>query len=168
VVLSTQRSSKLPKDSLEKCKQNSQFTTQVEMNCRSLFVRTFPIVGKAWEVFPSFSYPCVRVSRQLFSGFGLATMAAANTKELETKVRDRLVQLYKQTPCMPIMVRIAWHDAGTYDVNTNTGGVNGSVRFDVEQKHKANAGLKVALDLLAPIKKVRTSSLEKAGNGLML
>ncbi|GJD05913.1 Probable L-ascorbate peroxidase 4 [Galdieria sulphuraria] len=31
--------------------------------------------------------------------------------------------------------------------------VNGSVRFDVEQKHKANAGLKVALDLLAPIKK---------------
>jgi len=80
-------------------------------------------------------------------------MAAANTKELETKVRDRLVQLYKQTPCMPIMVRIAWHDAGTYDVNTNTGGVNGSVRFDVEQKHKTNAGLKIALDLLAPFKK---------------
>lgn len=50
------------------------------------------------------------------------------------------------------MLRLAWHDAGTYDVNTKTGGPNGSIRFEEEYTHAANAGLKIAIDLLEPIK----------------
>ncbi|KAF5194100.1 Ascorbate peroxidase, partial [Thalictrum thalictroides] len=46
-----------------------------------------------------------------------------------------------------------WHDAGTYDVNTKTGGANGSIRNDEELKHSANNGLKIAIDLLEPVKK---------------
>jgi catalase (peroxidase I) len=41
-----------------------------------------------------------------------------------------------------------WHDAGTYDAKTKTGGANGSIRFEEECNHGANAGLKIAMDLL--------------------
>lgn len=41
-----------------------------------------------------------------------------------------------------------WHDAGTFDVKTKTGGANGSIRFEEEYTHGSNAGLKIAIDLL--------------------
>jgi hypothetical protein len=41
-----------------------------------------------------------------------------------------------------------WHDAGTYDAKTKTGGPNGSIRFPQEYSHGANAGIKIAIDLL--------------------
>uniref|UniRef100_A0A0A9FHX4 APX3 n=1 Tax=Arundo donax TaxID=35708 RepID=A0A0A9FHX4_ARUDO len=47
---------------------------------------------------------------------------------------------------------MARHDAGTYDAKTKTGGPNGSIRFPEEYSHAANAGLKIAIDLLEPIK----------------
>lgn len=41
-------------------------------------------------------------------------------------------------------VRLGWHDAGTYNKNIEEwpqrGGANGSLRFEVELKHGANAG----------------------------
>ncbi|KAJ9521237.1 hypothetical protein QJQ45_022972, partial [Haematococcus lacustris] len=50
-------------------------------------------------------------------------------------------------------VRLAWHASGTYDKASNTGGSNGStMRFPPECEHNANAGLKVARDLLDPVK----------------
>lgn len=54
---------------------------------------------------------------------------------------------------MAVLVRLAWHDAGTYNVNDKTGGANGSIRFMPESGHGANAGLDIARNLLAPIKK---------------
>jgi hypothetical protein len=39
-----------------------------------------------------------------------------------------------------------WHDAGTYDVNTKTGGANGSIRNEEEYSHGSNNGLKKAID----------------------
>lgn len=54
---------------------------------------------------------------------------------------------------MPIMVRLAWHDAGTYDKDTKTGGPCASIRHEPEIKHDANAGLTIAMELLEPIKK---------------
>uniref|UniRef100_A0ACD5Y1X8 Uncharacterized protein n=1 Tax=Avena sativa TaxID=4498 RepID=A0ACD5Y1X8_AVESA len=50
------------------------------------------------------------------------------------------------------LTRKRWHDAGTYDVNTRTGGANGSIRYEEEFTHGSNAGLKIAIDLLDPIK----------------
>lgn len=72
-------------------------------------------------------------------------------KEIERARRD-LRALISSKNCAPIMLRLAWHDAGTYDKNTKTGGPNGSVRFEEELGHAANAGLKIAVDLLEPIK----------------
>lgn len=39
-----------------------------------------------------------------------------------------------------------WHDAGSYDAKTKTGGPNGSIRFMNELNHTANKGLKIAVD----------------------
>lgn len=71
---------------------------------------------------------------------------------LESDVRDALTKLYDSTPCMPIMVRLAWHDSGTYNAADDTGGANASIRFMPEKGHGANNGLNVAMELLEPIK----------------
>merc|ERR1719499_3055055 len=62
--------------------------------------------------------------------------------------------------CAPILVRTAWHDAGTYDkANASkpwpeAGGAIGSIRTDHEINAGPNAGLKKALTVyLEPIKK---------------
>jgi catalase (peroxidase I) len=49
---------------------------------------------------------------------------------------------------MPIMVRLAWHDAGTFNAADNTGGANASIRFQPEVGHGANAGLTWAIEQL--------------------
>lgn len=71
--------------------------------------------------------------------------------EIEKARRD-LRALIASKSCAPIMLRLAWHDAGTYDKTTNTGGPNGSIRLPEELRHAANAGLQIAVDLLEPIK----------------
>lgn len=52
----------------------------------------------------------------------------------------------------PILVRLAWHAAGTYDAKTNTGGSNGAtMRFPPESEYPANIGLHIARGLLERI-----------------
>ncbi|CAD6261336.1 unnamed protein product [Miscanthus lutarioriparius] len=58
--------------------------------------------------------------------------------EIERAQRD-LRALISSKNCAPIMLRLAWHDAGTYDAKTNTGGPNGSIRFPQEYSHSSNA-----------------------------
>ncbi|GAB0492517.1 hypothetical protein MMPV_003780 [Pyropia vietnamensis] len=82
-----------------------------------------------------------------------ASSAAPVRMDMESDLRDRLDELFKEKNCMPIMVRLAWHDAGTYDKESKTGGPCGSIRFEPEIKHAANAGLTIAMDMLEPIKK---------------
>lgn len=71
--------------------------------------------------------------------------------------RAEIEALVKSEGCAPVLVRLAWHDAGTFDATSTAGfpgagGANGSIRFANEQAHAANAGLAgSALKLLAPI-----------------
>jgi len=68
-------------------------------------------------------------------------------KELEEKDE------YDDGSYGPVLVRLAWHASGTYDLETKTGGSNGAtMRFAPEGDHGANAGLKAARDFLEPIK----------------
>ena len=54
----------------------------------------------------------------------------------------------------PMMVRLAWHCAGTYDVKSGTGGSDGAtMRFKPESEHGGNAGLQHARALLEPVKR---------------
>lgn len=70
--------------------------------------------------------------------------------------REELVALMKAKPCAPIIVRLAWHDCGTYNKDISKwpkcGGANGSIRFSPEINHGANSGLANGLKLLEPIK----------------
>ncbi|CAI0445297.1 unnamed protein product [Linum tenue] len=75
-------------------------------------------------------------------------------KEIDKARRDlRALIAYKN--CAPIMLRLAWHDAGTYDKSTKTGGPNGSIRNDEELAHGANSGLKIALSFCEEVKAKR-------------
>jgi len=51
-----------------------------------------------------------------------------------------------------VQVRLGWHDSGTYDKNIEEwpqrGGADGSLRFDAELSHGANAGIFYFLDSL--------------------
>ncbi|KAK9096082.1 hypothetical protein Sjap_021579 [Stephania japonica] len=88
-------------------------------------------------------------------GGGGAVCMASSPDQLRS-AREDVKDLLRTTFCHPIMVRLGWHDAGTYDKNIEEwpqrGGANGSLQFEIELKHAANAGLVNALKLLQPIK----------------
>ena len=65
--------------------------------------------------------------------------------------KEDISKLLKKLQCHPILIRLAWHDAGTFDARTGTGGADGSIRFDQELSHGANAGLDKAVRYLKPI-----------------
>ncbi|KAI1131107.1 heme peroxidase [Nemania abortiva] len=53
----------------------------------------------------------------------------------------------------PVLVRLAWHSAGTYDAASGTGGSNGAgMRYEAEGGDPANAGLQHARAFLEPVK----------------
>ncbi|OAP54423.1 hypothetical protein AYL99_11524 [Fonsecaea erecta] len=54
----------------------------------------------------------------------------------------------------PVLVRLAWHSAGTYCAETDTGGSNGAgMRYEKEGGDPANAGLQHARAFLEPVKR---------------
>jgi len=59
----------------------------------------------------------------------------------------------KRRNIAPLLVRLSWHDAGTFDAASGTGGPRACMMFEGgEAAHDANAGLGVARNLLAPLK----------------
>lgn len=73
------------------------------------------------------------------------------------QAKSQIEQLCDEVHPQAILVRLAWHDAGTFDVNGGKdgfacAGANASLRFPKECAHGCNAGLAGAVALLAPIK----------------
>ena len=88
-------------------------------------------------------------------------MTAEAAKRYEAalnKARELCTRLVAEKSCAPILVRLAWHDSGTFDNREEKpwpemGGAIGSIRTAHEINAGPNAGLKGALDsLLRPIK----------------
>ena len=53
----------------------------------------------------------------------------------------------------PILLRLSWHDAGTYDKSDDSGGSRGAQRFVTgESQHGANAGLHIARGMVQMFK----------------
>ncbi|KAL8132806.1 hypothetical protein AgCh_008330 [Apium graveolens] len=115
-------------------------------------LRSSPIVS---HPFLHRNKSAIRLSRKNLSTVSSPKCFASNIEELKS-AREDFKELLKSTFCHPIMVRLGWHDAGTYNKNIEEwpqrGGANGSLRFEIEQKHAANAGLVNAVKLLQPIK----------------
>ncbi|KAG6744073.1 hypothetical protein POTOM_052782 [Populus tomentosa] len=68
------------------------------------------------------------------------------------KCKRKLRGLIAEKHCAPLMLRLAWHSAGTFDVTTKTGGPFGTIRHPDELAHGANNGLDIAVRLLEPLK----------------
>ncbi|KAL2933799.1 L-ascorbate peroxidase 2 cytosolic [Bienertia sinuspersici] len=68
------------------------------------------------------------------------------------KCRKKLRGLIQEKHCAPIILRLAWHSAGTFDVHSKTGGPFGTIKNQQELAHTANNGLDIAIRLLEPIK----------------
>mmetsp|Transcript_9418 Transcript_9418/g.20072 ORF Transcript_9418/g.20072 Transcript_9418/m.20072 type:complete len:312 (+) Transcript_9418:80-1015(+) len=98
----------------------------------------------------------LRSSRVTYSRSRLACNAKVNVEQLKA-AQEELRTYIQSKYCNPIIVRLAWHDSGTYNKEVQgwpaAGGANGSIRFQPEIGHAANAGLKIAIGLLNPIKK---------------
>lgn len=79
----------------------------------------------------------------------------AQLNEVKAAVRALLRQPdYDDGSAGPVLVRLAWHSAGTYCQETKTGGSNGAgMRYEAEGGDPANAGLQHARAFLEPLKR---------------
>jgi len=70
-------------------------------------------------------------------------------------VRQDLVAMLKADRTLGAgLVRLSFHSSGTYDKLSRSGGsAKGTIRFEQELRHEANAGLEKILPILEPIKK---------------
>eukprot|EP00924_Labyrinthula_sp_SR-Ha-C_P016469 augustus_masked-scaffold_6-processed-gene-4.9-mRNA-1 protein AED:0.11 eAED:0.11 QI:0/0/0/1/1/1/2/0/814 len=71
-------------------------------------------------------------------------------------LRNELREFINKANCNPILVRLAWHDSGTFSPGKDfpeCGGANASIINDEELAHGANAGLFKAVNYLKPFKK---------------
>ncbi|XP_050209491.1 L-ascorbate peroxidase, cytosolic [Mercurialis annua] len=68
------------------------------------------------------------------------------------KAKRKLRGFIAEKGCAPLMLRLAWHSAGTYDVKTKSGGPFGTIKHGAELAHNANNGLDIAVRLLEPLK----------------
>ncbi len=61
---------------------------------------------------------------------------AAGAPKVDAAYRDAVAQastdvkeLIRKQNCVPMLIRLAFNDALTYDAHTNTSGANGSIRY---------------------------------------
>jgi len=87
-------------------------------------------------------------------GVGTTVVVAKESAlDIEAVKKEVATMLEDNEDMGPTLVRLAWHSSGTYDKATKTGGSNGgTMRFDPEINHGANAGLAAAQDWLEPVK----------------
>jgi len=95
--------------------------------------------------------------------------AARGVISLQSVTKDELLgcqkmvdDLLDKTNANPVMVRLAWHDSGTFDASIDgpwpkAGGAIGSIMYKPEIEHGANAGLAAAVEMLKPIKEAYPS-----------
>ena len=74
---------------------------------------------------------------------------------MENLVEDiKNVMINEKGNACPLILRLAWHAAGTYDKSDNSGGSNGAtMRFEPESSDDANNGLDIARKILEPVEK---------------
>jgi L-ascorbate peroxidase len=125
----------------------------------SRYVSGFVVKGPQ----PNYNHPlCQSCRRYPSKDGGLSKLSAkketavVNAEGLK-KARDMLDKILTENNCGPIMVRLAWHDSGTFDANEKgdwplAGGAVGSIRFEPEINHGANAGLVGAIKLVEGVK----------------
>lgn len=72
--------------------------------------------------------------------------------------RNDMIDLIQRNDIHPLMLRLAWADAASFDQTIKEwprcGGVNGSIRFEKEYDNQINSGLSKAISYITDIKKL--------------
>ncbi|KAL9241417.1 hypothetical protein vseg_015532 [Gypsophila vaccaria] len=71
-------------------------------------------------------------------------------RQIEAAYQDLHNLLSQNKELAPTLLRLAFHDAGTYDAKTNTGGANGSVRNELN--NPPNVKMDIAVNFCEPVK----------------
>ncbi|KAG5206109.1 Peroxidase [Trichophyton interdigitale] len=96
-------------------------------------------------------------SSALLSQYSIRPTSMSSKGDFAAVRRDIAAQMkqpgYDDGSAGPVFVRLAWHSAGTYDIESDTGGSNGAgMRYEAEGGDPANAGLQHGRAFLEPIK----------------
>jgi len=82
---------------------------------------------------------------QMRASFEAAPCAGEDLVSQLRACREELKKFINEQNCAPILIRLAWHDSGTFDQRIaefpQRGGANGAIRFEPEMTMGANAGL---------------------------
>lgn len=84
----------------------------------------------------------------------ISSKAAARAIEFDySTLVAEISALVQEQQCGPLLLRLAWHDAGTYSEAMGDGGANAVIRFTTsgEGKFDENRGLMDAVKLLTPL-----------------
>jgi L-ascorbate peroxidase len=97
------------------------------------------------------------VPRTQLTGVRAFSTSVGVTKGELAEAQKMIDEILLEKNCGPVMVRLAWHDSGTFDASIKGewpagGGAIASIRFAPEINHGANAGLAGAAALLEPVK----------------
>ncbi len=121
------------------------------------------------------AYPAAELARSVDSQHNHRHHQHEGKEGMLRRCFEDLKELVKEKSCAPLLVRLAWHEAGTYDKNYHNGGADGTIRFDKgkckvfssvcrrltnafasstfsELAHPNDAGLENARALLQPMK----------------
>lgn len=117
------------------------------MYWQALIAIFFSDFGKATAFVSPIPFVCRRSS----------SLSMTVTKEELLGAQALIEGILDEKNCGPVLVRLAWHDSGTFDASVTSdwpaaGGAVGSIRFEPEINHGANAGLAGAVKLLEPVK----------------
>ncbi|OLQ11138.1 putative L-ascorbate peroxidase 7, chloroplastic [Symbiodinium microadriaticum] len=81
---------------------------------------------------------------QMRASFEAAPCAGEDLVSQLRACKEELKKFINEQNCAPILIRLAWHDSGTYDQRIaefpQRGGANGAIRFEPEMTMGANAG----------------------------
>ncbi|CAA6666401.1 unnamed protein product [Spirodela intermedia] len=97
------------------------------------------------------------LSREGSSEYSNANSLQAVEPDESLLVRTKLRKVLSKSKA-PGVLRLAFHDAGTFDMNDNTGGMNGSIILELDRPE--NAGLRRSVKILEKAK----SELDKVQN----
>ncbi|KAL5783114.1 hypothetical protein ACOSP7_008143 [Xanthoceras sorbifolium] len=105
-------------------------------------------INRRKGLFFTATLPFLLPLHELVEEFG-ANAAESGTSEYDLVIREEAAKVVSKGKAAGVL-RLAFHDAGTFEMDNNSGGMNGSIVYELERPE--NAGLKKSLKILEKAK----------------
>lgn len=80
---------------------------------------------ESWRIFPTVHLSLVESQTSMAAG---GPKVDAAYRDAVKQASADIMKVIKEQNCIPVLIRLAFNDALTYDAPTNTSGANGSIR----------------------------------------